>query len=189
MIILVNEHLVAKLLRLDNSTLGWTWHTTFFARLSRQRRGDNGGRLHGRRGHQLAAHNATMSGDSTCPDYHKCRNGGACAEDRDHEGTYWCDCSIIEGDRVFVGIGCEHEATNFCNVKGEVSRSSFCANEGTCKQLGATPDNEHAGCDCQPGYTGDVSADDEGEKDMDSLVYSLMPSVVLPHGGRPERPG
>ena len=99
---------------------------------------------------------STASDTHTCPDSHKCRNGSFCKEDDQQEGSYYCDCSLIERqDTVFVGLSCEHEATVYCNPSNQVDHVSFCANGGTCLQVNDADGTVHYGCSCKENYKGD----------------------------------
>ncbi|CAB9524231.1 Divalent cation transporter [Seminavis robusta] len=93
---------------------------------------------------------------TVCPDGHSCENGSLCIENALKEGQYFCDCDEGElaGFKVFTGLYCQHEATVFCTLTGELSTVGFCANGGTC--MGFLEDNgdNHVGCECSKGYTG-----------------------------------
>ena len=93
----------------------------------------------------------------TCPDSHQCENGGICVEPPSAEGKYYCDCdeSNLGGAKVFSGLYCQHEATVYYTMTGELSRTSFCTNNGICRGT-VTDKQEHLGCDCPEGYTGKV---------------------------------
>lgn len=89
-----------------------------------------------------------------CPDDHKCENGSLCAENPVAEGKYYCDCDeIADLNNAFSGLSCQHRATVFCTLTGEISRTTFCTNEGTCRALVDTKET-HMGCDCPTGYEG-----------------------------------
>jgi len=91
-----------------------------------------------------------------CQDSHVCHNGALCVEDPDREGSFFCDCDATDGNAVYAGLSCEHEATVYCNAEGEISTTSFCTNTGTCDGLGEV-NGEHQGCTCGDMYYGDVS--------------------------------
>ena len=96
---------------------------------------------------------------SICPDGHSCENGSLCIENALKEGQYFCDCDEGElaGFKVFTGLYCQHEATVFCTMTGELSTVGFCANGGTCMGFLEDNGNNHVGCECPKGYTGKVS--------------------------------
>ena len=93
-----------------------------------------------------------------CPDGHACDNDASCVESLLHENKYVCDChdAYLQTGRVYAGLSCQHVATEYCTESGEISQSSFCTNQGSCKSKasGATT-AAHAGCKCPKGYTGD----------------------------------
>lgn len=67
-----------------------------------------------------------------CPDGHQCENGSKCVENLKKEGSFFCDCdeSIVNNAKVFSGLYCQHEATEYCTLTGKVSRTAFCTNNG-----------------------------------------------------------
>mmetsp|Transcript_26136 Transcript_26136/g.43578 ORF Transcript_26136/g.43578 Transcript_26136/m.43578 type:complete len:248 (-) Transcript_26136:143-886(-) len=88
-----------------------------------------------------------------CKDGHRCENGSICTEKPNDEGGYYCDCDVTDNS-VYAGLYCQHKATSYCTFAQEVSRISFCTNDGVCN-LEVSPDAAHLGCDCQAGYEGD----------------------------------
>jgi hypothetical protein len=89
-----------------------------------------------------------------CPDSHTCKNGSLCVEDQLNEGSFYCDCDV-EPLFAFAGLSCEHEGTVFCNMEGIVSKTSFCTNGGSCREL-VGESGRHKGCVCDSGYDGEV---------------------------------
>jgi hypothetical protein len=89
----------------------------------------------------------------TCQDGHRCENGSLCAEDPEHEASFYCDCSTATGD--FAGLFCEYEAQNYCRFPQEVTSSWFCTNDGTCK-VSVNADKSQWNCDCSEEYEGPV---------------------------------
>ena len=80
-------------------------------------------------------------------------NGSKCTENPYDEGNYSCDCDAAIFDSALAGLYCEHEATTYCTLNQEVSKTSFCTNKGECKaQVDAG--SAHLGCDCKNGYLG-----------------------------------
>jgi len=80
---------------------------------------------------------------------HFCLNGSDCVEDNDE---FTCDCNAAATKLIsYAGHYCQHAATSFCSKTGG---KSFCTNHGTCRgEVGEGQD--HVGCDCKEGWTGD----------------------------------
>ena len=90
-----------------------------------------------------------------CDDGHRCLHGSRCLEHPNNEGSFFCDCSVADGD--YAGLYCEYEADVYCNFPQEVSETWFCTNGGTCVvDVGSKKSNFK--CDCQEDfYEGPVS--------------------------------
>mmetsp|Transcript_31450 Transcript_31450/g.44640 ORF Transcript_31450/g.44640 Transcript_31450/m.44640 type:complete len:243 (-) Transcript_31450:39-767(-) len=89
-----------------------------------------------------------------CPDGHHCENGSICTENEYDEGAYYCDCDEAIVNEAVAGLYCEHSATTYCTYNQEISRISFCTNDGTCNVI-ANAEEAHFGCDCPDNYEGD----------------------------------
>jgi hypothetical protein len=88
-----------------------------------------------------------------CPDGHRCENGSICVEREYDQGSYYCDCDEAGDGEQYVGLYCEHKATNFCTFREAVSESSFCTNNGDCIAE-VSAEKADLICDCKPGYEG-----------------------------------
>lgn len=95
-----------------------------------------------------------MSSFMECADGHRCENGAICTENPYDEGAFYCDCDEALFDQAVAGLYCEHGATTYCTFNQEISRISFCTNEGTCK-VSVSPEEAHLGCDCPSNYEGE----------------------------------
>jgi len=86
---------------------------------------------------------------------HICLRGSVCVENglTEQEEKYACACERA-GERPTVGHMCEFIAETSCTLEDEFSDHSFCTNGGTCRDIVGRYQN-HAGCDCPPGYKGD----------------------------------
>ena len=100
-----------------------------------------------------------------------CSNGNACKRsvDDNREEYYHCECDLLLSDLSlpYAEKLCAHESTVFCisdidakNIKknrqslGGASRSSFCVNGGTCKDVVAENGNHLSSCNCPSSYSG-----------------------------------
>jgi hypothetical protein len=100
-----------------------------------------------------------------------CSNGNACKRsvDDNKEEYYQCGCDMLQSDLSlpYAEKFCTHESTVFCindidakNIKknrqslGGASRSSFCVNGGTCKDVVTENGNHVSSCDCPSNYSG-----------------------------------
>lgn len=100
-----------------------------------------------------------------------CTNGNPCKRsvDDNNEEYYHCACDIVKSDLSlpYAEKFCSHESTVFCindidakNIKknrqslGGASRSSFCINGGTCKDVVTKDGNHVSSCNCPSDYTG-----------------------------------
>jgi hypothetical protein len=100
-----------------------------------------------------------------------CSNGNPCKRSVDdkNEEYYHCECDILQSDLSlpYAEKFCTHESTVFCindidakNIKknrqslGGGSRSSFCINGGTCKDVVTGNGNHVSSCHCPSDYTG-----------------------------------
>lgn len=92
--------------------------------------------------------------EQICDDGHRCENGSMCTENPNDEGSYYCDCDETL-DEAFAGIMCEHQATSYCTMTGEVSHTSFCTNGGQCTVKVSNGDAAHVACNCLNDYEGD----------------------------------
>jgi|UniRef100_A0A7S2XLA1 hypothetical protein len=88
-----------------------------------------------------------------CPDGHRCENDSICVEREYDQGSYYCDCDEAGDGSRYVGLYCEHKATNFCTFREAVSESSFCTNNGDCIAE-VSAEKADLICDCKPGYEG-----------------------------------
>ena len=91
---------------------------------------------------------------SVCPDGHRCYNGSMCTQNPNDEGNYYCDCDESHAGEIYAGLFCEYKATSYCASDLELSKISFCTNEGQCKG-GADARGMHLGCDCEDDYEGE----------------------------------
>jgi hypothetical protein len=91
-----------------------------------------------------------------CKDGHACDNESTCVESLMHEHSYVCDChnAYLQTGRAHAGLSCQHVATEYCTVTGEVSESLFCTNSGKCRSQ-VNLEDLHPGCTCPTGYAGD----------------------------------
>ena len=100
-----------------------------------------------------------------------CSNGNACKRSVDdtNEEYYHCECDVSQSDLSlpYAEQFCTHESTVFCindvdakNIKknrqslGGASRSSFCVNGGTCKDVVTENGNHVSSCNCPSEFTG-----------------------------------
>lgn len=100
-----------------------------------------------------------------------CTNGNPCKRsvDDNNEEFYHCECDVSQSDLSlpYAEKFCAHESTVFCindidakNIKknrqslGGASRSSFCINGGTCKEVITENGNHLSSCNCPSDYTG-----------------------------------
>eukprot|EP00548_Thalassiothrix_antarctica_P005021 CAMPEP_0194133642 /NCGR_PEP_ID=MMETSP0152-20130528/3723_1 /TAXON_ID=1049557 /ORGANISM="Thalassiothrix antarctica, Strain L6-D1" /LENGTH=592 /DNA_ID=CAMNT_0038828985 /DNA_START=40 /DNA_END=1818 /DNA_ORIENTATION=- len=83
-----------------------------------------------------------------CRDF-DCFNGGKCVHfDSGNDEIYQCDCTNAGTSEIpFAGTYCQYEATSQCETNNGFEGTSFCVNNGVCKEQGA-------GCFCPGGFTG-----------------------------------
>jgi hypothetical protein len=91
----------------------------------------------------------------TCNDgKHVCFHGSSCVR---IGNEYSCDCNTAEGALV-AGRYCQNEATSLCTLDGRVgtgkNKHAFCVNNGKCVKL-VGENEEHAGCECVSGISGE----------------------------------
>ena len=101
----------------------------------------------------------TLQQVTICPDFHRCYYGSTCVEHPSNQGGYSCDCGAIPNG-IYAGLGCEHEATVYCNVGHDVDPVHYCTNQGTCVRIvdhDSPTLEQFAGCHCPDEYKGDVS--------------------------------
>jgi hypothetical protein len=128
---------------------------------------------------------STNNGIMICKDGHRCEHGSICTEKPDDEGGYFCDCDEASFDTVYSGLYCQHVATSYCTFNQEVSRMSFCTNDGECK-VEVSPDQAHLGCNCKKKYEGDHCQFVEGTMPDNWPVDS---SNNLPYGNESRHEG
>lgn len=85
---------------------------------------------------------------------HICLQGGACVKDglTEQEEKYSCACTLA-GQTPTVGGMCEFIAETSCTLEEEFGDHSFCTNGGECIDIVGRYEN-HAGCNCPPGFKG-----------------------------------
>lgn len=91
---------------------------------------------------------------TVCEDgVHECKNGSACVLNESTQDLE-CDCfSTTDLSYSFAGLECEHRSTDSCMHDNSMSKTTFCTNGGTCKEI-VTHDEEHLGCNCADAFEG-----------------------------------
>eukprot|EP00591_Stephanopyxis_turris_P004798 CAMPEP_0195508308 /NCGR_PEP_ID=MMETSP0794_2-20130614/1546_1 /TAXON_ID=515487 /ORGANISM="Stephanopyxis turris, Strain CCMP 815" /LENGTH=205 /DNA_ID=CAMNT_0040635227 /DNA_START=50 /DNA_END=667 /DNA_ORIENTATION=+ len=94
--------------------------------------------------------------EERCPDGHRCTYGSKCVEDELDEGNYYCDCDAAGMDGIYVGLYCEHKATEFCtSVTDPSTKRFFCTNYGDCVRGKDENGQTSFGCACKSDYVGE----------------------------------
>ena len=125
-----------------------------------------------------------------------CSNGNTCKRgiDGSNEEYYHCGCDVSKSDLSlpYADKFCTHESTVFCineidakNIKkkrqslGGGSRSSFCVNGGTCKDVITASGNHVSSCNCPSDFTGshcEVSTKSKTQKASKYATNESSPS-------------
>ena len=91
-----------------------------------------------------------------CSDGHRCEYGSKCVENRNLEGSYYCDCGTADGP--YVGLYCEYRAETHCKSPEDDTSSWFCTNRGKCVSEGTSNGKSTFSCECPDEYEGKVSS-------------------------------